>query len=386
MRHNFFILAILVVLTACKKDNGPGNEPEVKELQVLGWSQAKDNTNFVPTLWTGGGQLKRQLSFLPILNDARYRMAFSSQLEGKPVYFGIEDTQSPSNTKAVMWQGAEGGLKTILSEKTLHLVQQERINGFSVNPLTNDIYVLASDRDYYYYYEISDGGNSIVRTSVNAGAHGEPVYIQASGADIHLLTVTQIYSDAVPEGKTIIRHLKNDVLYATYEIALNEEEYLWNNLFVGTATIENNVCHLLAVADQSRDYYYLKLSKDVPVVQKPIQIDGYTPSFGSETGSITSGSGVFENGHFYLAARRDARDVACLIVDVRPEAPTTRKVVLEAPQLYTTYTAFKTYKYGDDIYINGVADSFGVYWKNGKLVVPDNNGLNMSRIGYISFQ
>ena len=390
MRHYFLLYALLAVLTACKKDKGPGNEPDIKELHLLGWSQAKDNNNFVPTLWRGENQLtqqfSRQFNFLPILNDARYRTSFSSQLNGKTVYFGIEDTHSPSNTKVVMWQGTESVLRTVLSEKTLHLVQQERINGFSVNPLTNDIYILASDRNYYYYYQISDGGNSILRVSVNAGAHGIPVYILASGADVHVLTVTQVYSDDVTEGKTIIRHLKNDVLYASYEIALNEQEYMWNNLVIGTATIENNVCHLLAVADQSLDCYYLKLSKGAPTVQKPVNTDAYIPAFGAETGSISSGSGVFESGQFYIAAKRDARDMACLVIDVRPEVPITRKVLLEASHVYTTYTAFKTYKYGDDIYINGVADAFGVFWKNGKLVVPDNSGLNMSRIGYISYE
>ncbi|WP_207429427.1 hypothetical protein [Pedobacter sp. SYSU D00535] len=378
MRYFFLLCALFVALTGCKKDKEPLNEQEAKELQVLGWAQTGDN-NILPALWTE----QRQLNFLPIRNDAHYKMNFVHKVDGEHIYFGLEDVHSPASSKAIMWKGTA---KTILSEKTLNLAQQERINSWSVNPITNDIYILAADLGNFYYYTISNDGNSVARTAINVGAHGIPVYIQAIGPDIHLLTVTQVYSDQVTEGKTIIRHLKNDVLYATYEIALNEEEYLWNNLQIGSAYIENNQCHLLAVADQSLEYFYLQLSKNAPVVQRPFQTEGYTPAFGAETGSISSAQGVFENGRFYVAAKKDARDLACLVIDVKPATPTTSKVVLEAPAGHTTYTATRTYKYGEDLYLSGVANDFGVYWKNGKLVVPDKNGLNMSRIAHISFQ
>ncbi|WP_256010428.1 hypothetical protein [Desertivirga xinjiangensis] len=393
MRYYLLLLTVLVIFTGCEKDNNVLNEPKVnepevivpeaKEFQVLGWTQAGNNDNLVPALWTDG----RQLSFLPTHINAHYKMSFSSRADGNWLYFGIEDIHSPSSSKAVMWQGIT---KTVLSEKTLHAVQQERINGFSVNPVSNEIYILAAnEKDYYYdyyYYKVSKGGNAVSKTSINAGAHGMPVYIQANGSDVHLITVTQVYTDVNSEGKTIIKHLKNNVLYASYEIDLNEEIYLWNNLFVGTAAIVNDVCHLLAYADHSNDYYYLKLSKDAPIVQRPVQTDGYTPSFGAETGSIFSGSGVYENGQFYIAAKNGAGDVACLVIDVTPTIPTTNKVSLETAQTHTGYTALKTYKYGDDIYINGVADDYGVYWKNSKLIVPDKSGLNQSRIAHISYQ
>ncbi|WP_207420319.1 hypothetical protein [Desertivirga brevis] len=378
MRYYFLLFIYLIAFTSCKKDKDNVKDDDVKELKVLGWAQTTNNSNSIPSLWTES----RQLDFLPILNNAHYKMYFSHKMNGKLIYVGIEDIHSPASSKIVMWKGSS---KMILSEIILSPVQQERILGISVDPQSNGIFILASNLNNYYYYRITDGGNEIIKSSVNAGAHGIPVYIQANGTDINVLTITQVYSDQVTEGKTTIKHLKNDVVYATYDIPLNEEEYFWNNLIVGSAYIENNVCHLLAAADQSLDYYYLKLSKNDPIVQRSFQTDNYTPAFGAETASISSASGLYEDGRFYVAAKKSARDVACLTIDVRPAVPTVVKSTLEAPESNTTYTPTKVYKYDGDIYLSGLANDFGVYWKNGKLTVPDKSGLSMSRIGYIAY-